>query len=218
MNKTITVKGVGSVSVTPDYAVISMTLESLDKNYGKAMEMASENIAELTEALLNAGFEKEDIKTTDFNVHADYDSVKQKDDSYRQIFRGYLVKHHLKIGFDFSLERLGEALSAIGDCLANPRLSVEFTVKDPSAVKEAVLRAAAANARRKAEILCEGSGVKLGDLITIDYNWNEIRLRSRTDILEDYMKAPSFLKKSQISIQPDDIDASDTATFVWEIA
>lgn len=213
MNKTITVKGVGRISVKPDYVVISMTLESLDKDYGKAMEMASENIAELTEELLNVGFEKEDIKTTDFNVHADYENVKQRDDTYRQVFRGYLVRHHLKISFDFSSERLGEALSAIGDCLANPHLSVDFTVKDPTEVNEALLRAAAANARRKAEILCAGSGVKLGDLITINYDWSEITLRSETRLVDKFMKA-----SAPLSFQPDDIEADDTATFVWELA
>ncbi len=218
MNKTITVKGVGSVSVKPDYVVISMKLESLDKNYGKAMEMASENIEELTKDLVNAGFDKEDIKTTDFNIHADYESVKQRDDSYREVFRGYKVRHSLKISFDFSSERLGEALSAIADSLANPRLSVEFTVKNPTAVNEEILRAAAANARRKAEILCDGSGVKLGDLITIDYDWTEIGFRSKMTISENFGLLSHSMPNRQIHFQPDDIDASDTATFVWEIA
>ena len=38
MNKTITVKGIGNASARPDYVVISMALESTDKEYSKAME------------------------------------------------------------------------------------------------------------------------------------------------------------------------------------
>ena len=37
MMKTITVKGVGNVSAKPDYITISMTVESMDSDYEKAM-------------------------------------------------------------------------------------------------------------------------------------------------------------------------------------
>ena len=41
MDRTITVKGTGNVSVKPDLTIISFTLKSIDKNYDKAMEDAS---------------------------------------------------------------------------------------------------------------------------------------------------------------------------------
>ena len=73
------------------------------------------------------------------------------------------------------------------------------------------------NAKRKAEILCEASGVKLGDLIAIDYNWGELDIYSHTryDCCEDALY-PMAASKA-IDIDPDDIDVSDTATFVWEL-
>ena len=72
MSRTITVKGVGKVSAKPDYVVLSMTLEVLDKDYNKAMDTAAEHIRLLTGALEEAGFEKNSIKTTDFQVRTDY--------------------------------------------------------------------------------------------------------------------------------------------------
>lgn len=56
----------------------------------------------------------------------------------------------------------------------------------------------------------------MGDLIAIDYNWGELDIYSHTryDCCEDAM--PMIGCKS-IDIEPDDIDVSDTATFVWEI-
>ena len=44
-------------------------------------------------------------------------------------------------------------------------------MKDATAINEEMLRSATANAKKKAEILCEASGVTMGDLIAIDYNW-----------------------------------------------
>lgn len=44
MSKTITVKGVGKVSASPDLVVLSMVLESQDLIYEKAMDNAAQNI------------------------------------------------------------------------------------------------------------------------------------------------------------------------------
>ena len=217
MNKTITVKGIGKVSAKPDYVVISMNLESHHQVYEKAMEIAADNIAVLTDTLVRVGFEKEAVKTTNFNVRTDYDNVRKKDGSYERIFNGYLVRHDLKIEFDFESQKLSTALSAIGGCMAHPQLSIAFTVKDATAVNEEMLRAATINARRKAEILCDAAGKELGDLLSIDYNWGELNVYSNTryDMAEECLAAPMMAKS--IDIEPDDIDVSDTATFVWEL-
>ena len=74
------------------------------------------------------------------------------------------------------------------------------------------------NAREKAEILCEASNVALGDLLAIDYNWGELNVVSRTEyMLDEKCLAMPMGAMADMDIEPDDIDVSDTATFVWEI-
>ena len=116
------------------------------------------------------------------------------------------------------MKRLSQTLAAIATCLAQPELSIAFTVKDPTAVNDALLREATINAKKKAELLCEASGVTLGQLLTIDYNWGELNIYSDTryDLAEDCLMALPTSAPS-IDIEPDDIDVRDTATFVWEI-
>lgn len=208
-------KGIGKVSAKPDYVVLSMTLQSNHMEYDKAMDMAASHIQHLNETLTPIGFEKGSVKTTNFNVHTDYDRVKDRNGKYKSVFNGYEATHNLKLAFDFDMGRLSQALAKIAGCLSHPQLSVAFTVKDVAAINEEMLRSATANAKRKAEILCEASGVSMGDLIEIDYNWGEMDIYSRTryDCCEDTMP----LMAKAIDIAPDDIDVSDTATFVWEI-
>ena len=80
------------------------------------------------------------------------------------------------------------------------------------------MKSAAKNAKEKAKILCSASNVKLGDLVSIDYNWGEIDVYSNTDYkVEAKCLMNSGDRLSNIDIQPDDISVSDTATFVWEI-
>lgn len=217
MPRTITVKGVGSVSAKPDYIALTLTLESQNLNYEAAMEQAAERIEQLTNALVAAGFEKDAVKTTNFHVYTSYDNQCRPDGTYRRVFNGFVANHELKVGFDFDSHRLTQALSAIGACPAQPQLNVAFTVKDSEAITEAMLRAATANAKRNAEALCQASGVTLGELLSIDYNWGELNLISNTryQVSNDCLAAPRMAKS--IAIRPDDIALSDSAAFVWEI-
>lgn len=218
MPRTITVKGTGNVKTAPDYIVISMSLESQSLNYDETMELAAKQIDYLNTSLEEIGFEKKAVKTTNFNVRTDYDSVKDKNGNYKRVFSGYICSHRLKVEFDFDTKCLAQTLSAISKCLAKPELSIAFTVKDPSAINKELLKSATINAKEKADILCEASNVELGTLLTIDYNWGELNIYSHTEygLAEDCMAIP-MIKMSEIEIEPDDIDVSDTATFVWEI-
>ncbi len=216
--KTITVKGVGKISVKPDLIVLSLSLESIDKDYATAMNKAALKITELNKSLESVGFEKESVKTTNFSVNADYERKKDYLDNYYNVFNGYIVNHRLKVSFDFDTKVLSAALVAISSCVSNPELSIMFTVKDTSAVNEELLKSAAQNAKKKAEILCTASGVTLGDLVNIDYNWEEINIYSRTK----YSAGNDFLDClpsdfSSIDIEPEDINVSDTVAFVWQI-
>ncbi|MGN1166918.1 MAG: SIMPL domain-containing protein [Lachnospiraceae bacterium] len=217
MPRTITVKGIGNIAISPDYVVISMSLQSKDKDYETSMELAAQKIEYLNTSLESIGFDKKSVKTTGFDVFTAYDSVRDREGNYRRVFEGYTCNHNLKVEFDFDTKRMAKTLSAISKCLAEPEISISFTVKDSAAVNEMLLKSAAVNAKQKAQILCEASGVKLGELLSIDYNWEELNIYSNTDYqLEDKcLAAPAAL--SNIEIEPEDIKVNDTATFVWGI-
>lgn len=217
MTRTITVKGVGKASAKSDYVVLSMSLQAHHMNYEKTMEEATEQFDQLKKSLVSIGFDKESIKTKSFDVRVDQNQVKDKNGNYKYVFNGYIVSHTLNVEFDFDSKMLSYALNAVATCLANPQLTIAFTVKDATAINEMMLRSATANAKRKAEILCDASNVKMGQLLSINYNWGELNIYSKTryDMDEDCM--PMISMSRSIEIEPDDIDVSDTATFVWEI-
>lgn len=218
MPRTITVKGMGRVTTAPDYVVISMSLEAHEQDYEATMELAAKKIEQLNTSLEEIGFEKKSVKTTNFNVRTDYEREKDRNGNYKSVFNGYICSHRLKVEFDFDTKRLAQTLYAISRCLAQPELSISFTVKDPSAVNKELLKSATINAKEKAQILCEASGVELGQLLAIDYNWGELNIVSHTDyMLEEKCMAMPVGGLADMDIEPDDIDVSDTATFVWEI-
>lgn len=217
MNRTITVKGVGTTKTKPDRVLITFTLEARDKNYEKAMSLANAQIESMNAALAAVGFEKGELKTTNFNVHTNYEGYHDERGNYRSVFDCYICMHEMTLGFDFDNALISNALSAIAKSEANPQLNIAFTVKDPTAVKEKLLASAADNARKKAEILCAASGVKLGELISIDYNWGEINVFSNTNFMRAKAEYAGAGMAFDCDITPQDITSSDTVNFTWEI-
>ncbi len=219
MTRTITVKGTGSVSAKPDYIILTLSISAEDMAYERAMEEAARRIGLLEEAAVQAGFAKSDLKTTSFNVNTQYETITDPQGGFRRQFTGYVCAYRLKLAFDLTAGRLAAVLSAIAGSGAKAELHIAFTVKDPAKVREELLASAAANAREKAAVLCRASGVELGELLRINYDWSELRLVSQTRYaMEDcVMPMMAAAKTCAPEIEPDDIDLSDTACFVWEI-
>ena len=218
MNRTITVKGIGRLKLRPDQTVVSLSLKTTDRLYDRAMGQAAEQLEQLRTALTAVGFSKEELKTTDLQVGTEYESERDKNGSYRQIFAGYCVRHRMKLEFPLDTAYLARVLGAIAACIAEPELEVRFTVKDSEAAGAALLESACANARARAELLARASGVSLARLLSIDYSWGELHLYSPTRYeTEDSCMVKACAAPTGIAIEPDDIDVSDTVTFVWEL-
>jgi len=110
---------------------------------------------------------------------------------------------------------LSSVIEHVSNSLAEPKLSISFTIKDADTIQDELLASAAANARHRAELLAKGAGATLGDLLQIDYTWGELHLYSPTRLtLHDEVL---FSEAAMPELEPDEIDLSDSATFVWAI-
>ena len=220
MPRTITVRGTGTVSAKPDRIELTLNLSTLDPDYAKAAEESGRKLSAITDTVESAGFPKDELKTTNFNVMTEYRGVRDPETGeYRQEFAGYRIAHGLLLSFPLSIDKLAELLGGISECGAEPEMNIRFTLEDPEAFRKAALESAAANAREKAEILCAASGVKLGTLLSIQYDWNEVRFASETSFdTANGAGAPRLAKAAFAeSVTPRDITLSDNAGFVWEI-
>ncbi len=219
MERTITVKGTGSASAKPDYIIISMTVESVDPDYDRSMAGTASRVAALSKAAVGAGCEKGDMKTASFHAETRYENVRDSQGGYTRKFIGYACVYHLKLSFDFDSKQLARVLSAIAESHAEPEVSIAFTVKEPERIGEALLIDAAKNARAKAEILCKASGSTLGELMHIDYHWDEPDLVSRTSYQVENAVQPLMAASrcAAPEMEPEDIRLHDRVTFVWSL-
>lgn len=217
MKRTVTVKGVGTATAKPDFIVISMNIVSKDKEYVKAVANANERITLLQKAIASAGFVKEDLKTLSFNVRTVYKNEQDERGIWASKFDGYECRYRLKLSMDMDSKWLADTLTEISDSGADAEFNIEFTVKNPEVIGEAVLKSATENAYRKAKILCAASGEKLGELISIDYDWSDIHVASASVYAAGNMVRGISEDGGIPEFEPEDIRSSDSVTFVWEI-
>lgn len=216
MERTITVRGIGTASVKPDYIAVTLNIVSKDMEYSKSVENANKRIELLQKAVVSSGFAKEDLKTLSFNVRTNYEGETDEHGRYHNVFAGYVCRYSLKLSFDMDAKRLAETLTAISDSGANAEFSIQFTVKDPERVSAELLRSATENARQKAEVLCAASGAKLGTLLKIDYDWTDINFYSASTYTME--RERGIVAASAVpEFEPEDIKSQDSAAFIWEI-
>ena len=216
MERLITVKGIGNINIKPDLIIINRELVSHKYDYEETMKLATDSVSKLEKAIEEAGFNKKELKTTRFNIRTSYKSYYDENKNYKNKFDGYICEQGLKLQFDLDMQVLSKVLTAITKSGVEPRLNIRFSVKDKEKVNEELLINATENARRRAEVLAKASKVNLGKLLTINYNWSEVGIYSKTTY-EMENKSLVMEEAYAPNIEPDDIELSDTATFVWEI-
>ncbi len=216
--RTIRVTGKGMLRVSPDTTRITLTLQGERTEYGAALAASSDDTERLKTLLGDFGFAREDLKTLVFNVDTVYESYEEKG-AYRQRFKGYRYVHEMKAEFPSDNDRLGRVLSALAASPVQPQFGIGYTVKDPEALKNALLERAVADAKEKAAVLARAAGVPLGAIQSVDYSWGQVSFEVQPmDRLCAPMGAAGAANKAlALDVQPDDVEAADTVTVVWEI-
>ena len=93
-----------------------------EEDYDRAMEQAARQSGAMTDAVKAAGFAAEDLKTTRFNVSANYESIRERDGNYRQVITGYQCSQGFRLAIPLDMKRLGQVLSTIAGSGTQPEL------------------------------------------------------------------------------------------------
>ncbi len=215
----ITVRGTGTESFAPDLIVISMSVETVDKDYSKTTELQAEKISQITAALIEAGFDKKALTTSEYNISPRYENY-QKMGDWKRKFTGYGCTQSMNLRFEQSSEKLNKAINTLSSCKSSaPQFDISFTVKDKEKVSDKLLTLAVKDAKHKAQVLAKAAGEELGQLKAIDYNPVEINVYSPTRMLSarNMVAADRCSMAESAEINPEEIRASASVTMTWQL-
>lgn len=158
---TITIAGEGKVTAIPDIAQISLGLQTESKNVEDAQRENTDKMNNIISTLGELGIDKEDIKTSNYNIFPRYDYTRDRG----QTLRGYEVSQSVIVKIR-DLETVGQVIESAGSLGANQVSGLSFTIDEPEDLRQQARIKALENATEKAETLAKVAGVKIGKLVS----------------------------------------------------
>jgi uncharacterized protein YggE len=169
IQKNITVTGTGIVKVVPDIAYINVGVTSQSENVSDAIQQNSSQAQAIKEELIASGIAEEDIQTSSFSVYP------QSNYDFNGSVTGtvFVVNNNVYVTVR-DLSTLGELLNKVTANGANSIYGISFDVQDKTEALQQSRELAIAFAEQQAEEVAASSGVKLGEILTINVYSNDV--------------------------------------------
>lgn len=164
----IRVTGEGSVSVSPDMAIVELAVQREAQTARAALDANSSAMREVLSAMQSQGIAERDLQTSGFSIQPKYVYPSPKSSGGREppSIVGYTVRNRLTVRVR-EISQVGSILDQSVTLGVNEGGNITFTNDDPSAAISQARIKAVQNAIAKANTLAEAAGVKVGKLLEI---------------------------------------------------
>ncbi len=209
----IAVNGTGEVRVSADTAIISLGVNARDKDVLKAQQRANETIASIRKALVAQGVKEENINTDFINIYPIYDYS-----SDQEQLAAYNASSTLAIKVT-DMESVGALIDVCFAAGANTLNGISFSASDTSEAETEAMKKAVTDAKRKAEIYAEASGLKIigieviseGGVYSYQNNIGNVYAKGMDDVVEEAEDAGTIVQSAKLIVS-----ASVSITFEAE--
>ena len=163
INRSMSVNGIGRVTIVPDMATVNIGVRSEAEAVSDALEANTAQANAISRALKALGIEEKDIQTSNFNI---YPNDRWNPMTGEVEGRYFVVENSVNVTVR-ELSSLGEVLNTVVEAGANSIFGISFNVEDRSAAVAEARDLAIADAKAKAEAIAASAGVQLGEIISI---------------------------------------------------
>ncbi len=161
--RTISVNGVGQVTLSPDVAYVYIGVHSQAANVSEALSQNNDKSQAIASALNGLGVDAKDIQTSGFSINPQ----QQFDMQGMPTETVYNVDNTVYVTVR-DLQVLGQLLDVVVRSGANNITGINFDVLDKSQAISEARRLAIESARSQADEIAQAAGVALGDLQTMN--------------------------------------------------
>lgn len=198
----ISVYGEAVITAAPDIARVVMAVET---RHESAKTAAEEN-ARLTDAVINAlvkaGFDKKQVKTSGYRLSSYEQQVDpQNREKYMTIYRAY---NELTVTVH-DLDTVGNVVDIALKAGANRIVSIHFELKDEEALKLQALQNATTQAKAKAVAIAQSAGVTIKGIKVIH---EEMSGYSPYRVSLDQSESAKMMEQAPTPIIPGDVEVT----------
>jgi uncharacterized protein YggE len=162
----ITVTGHAEMSVTPDQALATFGVITINDDVEKAKQDNDRIMQTIFDRMLITGIERSKIKTSMFSVQPLYRSDKT---SGIETITGYQIQNTISVTVD-DVRKVSQVIDAAFAAGANQFQGIRFGLKKEQSLQDELLKQALLDGKRKAALIAETVGGKLGRPVSITEN------------------------------------------------
>lgn len=163
VTRSISVNGIGKVTLVPDIAMVNIGVRTEAEVITEALEGNTAQANAISRALQDLGIEEKDIQTSNFNV---YPNDRWNPMTGEVEGRYFVVENTVNVTVR-DLPSLGQVLNVVVEAGANTIYGISFNVDDRSAAVAEARDLAIQDAKAKAGAIADSAGVQLGEIISI---------------------------------------------------
>lgn len=209
---TLSVTGTGTVSGSPDMAVISIGTVSEAEDAVTALEKNTTSTTAFISALKAAGIEAKDLQTSNFSVEPNivYPSNKSSTRPNRPTIVGYTVRNMVTVRVR-DLKLIGNVLNEAVTLGANSISGPNFSVDDPATLQAEARQMAMKAAMAKARDYAEAAGIELGLVQQISEQGG---FQPRPEAM---MMSRSSADSAAVPVEAGEVSYSATVAVIWAL-
>lgn len=201
----IRVSGTGTVHGAPDTATFTVGINTLSEDVSEATRESNEAAQAIIDALMEAGVDEADVRTSSFNV---YREDRQNSDGEQQEPL-YRVINSVSVTVR-DTDSTGDLLSLALENGANQVNNLQFTLSDADGLRAEARTLAVQDARERAEQLAEIAGVELGAPIFIEeFQGGGMPMSARQNF--------AFAEAASVPIEAGELSVTVDVTIVFSI-
>lgn len=210
---TISVSGQGIEKVTPDLISVYFNVDTKGATSKEADDANSAIVSKLKSYITALGFDKDEIKTENFNIYPEYNYETNK-------ITGYRATHSLRIEFSTDEQ---DKISSVIDAGANAGAGIsyinfELSPKLEQQYKAIAIQTASEDARIKAEAVAIGFNKNLGRLVSVSLDsFNYYPMRVYDSAEAGTTASAESAKEAVTSITPSEREVTAYVTAVYRL-
>lgn len=200
LERTVSTSGTGEIKAKPTLVHITLGVVSEAATAREALDQNTEAMNRVIEELSANDIAKRDIQTVGFSISPRHQSF-QRGEPPKIV--GYIVQNRVHITIR-KVSSLGTVLDKVVTIGSNQIDNIQFSVDQPDALLDEARTQAFRDAKRKAEIYAKASGVRLGEVVSIQEGTRtapQVRIANRSASFSGAESVPIEAGQQTLRIQ-----------------